>query len=206
MTGPYILFSVFVDTGPPYFAPQSQCRSNNSNMSLVCNSKYLLSQTLGNNYASSTQNHVADDTQFFSHSNIFNTFFVVPDTFTNASPYFTQFSNTVGMFLYFSCCPGFWGGCLGYKPYIFFCNVSRFLLFLTVATAQSRQGICYVLATRLVSNSVNKNLYTQYPAFNAAGGSLLLRVQTFQWLVISYKMKLDPIQVSVKTFTNPYDC
>ena len=26
----------------------------------------------------------------FMHLNIFSTFFVVPDTFTNASPYFTQ--------------------------------------------------------------------------------------------------------------------
>ena len=112
------------------------------------------------------QNHFADGTQFFFHWSTFNILFVVPDTFTNASPYSTQFSITVGMFLYFSCCHGFSGGCLGYKPYIFFCNVPCFL-FLTVPTAQSRQGICYVLATRLVFNGVIKNLHMQYPAFNS---------------------------------------
>ena len=79
------------------------------------------------------------------------------------------------------------------KPYIFFCNVLRFLLILIVAAGQSRQGIGYVLATRLVFNGVIKNLRQQYLAFNAGAGSQLLRVQTFQWLVISYKVRLDPI-------------
>ena len=148
---------------------------------------------LGNNNASSTQNHFAHGTQFVFHWNIFSTFFVAPDTFANASPYFTQFSIMMGLSLYFSRCHGFWGGCLGYKPYIFFCNVPRFLFLLTLAAAQSRQGFCYVLATWLVFNGVIKNLHTQYPAFIAGRGSRLLRVQTFQRLVISYKVKLDPI-------------
>ena len=41
------------------------------------------------------------------HWNIFNTFFAAPDAFTNASPYFTQFSITAGMFLCFSGCHDF---------------------------------------------------------------------------------------------------
>ena len=83
---------------------------------------------------------------------------------------------------------------------------ATFLVFFSAAAARSRQGICYVLAATLVFNDVTKNLHAQCPAFSSGGGSRLLRVETFEWPVISYKVRLDPIQVSLKTFTTPYDC
>lgn len=68
----------------------------------------------------------------------------------------------------------FWDGCLGLKL-----SILRIL-----ATAQFRWGVCYALATRLVSKSVIKSLNTQYPVLGAGGGSWLLCIKQFCWFVI----------------------
>jgi len=90
-----------------------------------------------------------------------NKFFVVPVIFAGALLYFTYFSIVMGMFLHLPFFHVFWDGCLGLKL-----SILRIL-----ATAQFRWGICYALATRLVSKGVIKSLNTQYPVLGAGGGS-----------------------------------
>ena len=91
-----------------------------------------------------------------------NKFFVVSVIFADALLYFTYFSIVMGMFLHLPFFHVFWDGCLDLKLSI--------ILLRILATAQFRWGVCYALATMLVSKSVIKSLNTQYPVRAANNG------------------------------------